>query len=150
MYRCLWVTFAIATAFFTGCIGEPGVQHAPPTGAHFDEEIVLEWKAKIRGELGKGPFARYSDEEVFYRVRGQEKYRPARVERIHADKELMIVKATIPPIAAEEGDKLEYYMTAKFDGRSFQMGKFDEQDRYRYINADNPNAIVLTRRRSKE
>jgi hypothetical protein len=131
-----------------GCIGggKPGGFHAQPTEVHFDEPIVLEFEKIIRGSPGSGAAVRFTDEQVFYRVRGNPDYKPAKVTRTRADREAVICQATIPPISPDEGDVLEYFETHLFDGRPTQTGKLNEQKQYVEINAATPYSVKLTKR----
>jgi hypothetical protein len=136
----------VMVPLLVGCVGKPSGYHTEPTDAHFDEKIILERKNIIRGSHGLGASVRYSDEQEFYRIRGQKEYKQAEVERTHSGYEEMIYQATIPPISASEGEVLEYYMIGKFDDRPFQSGTFDEKQQYAEINAENPYAITLKKR----
>jgi hypothetical protein len=147
----LIVTVSVFLPLMSGCdIGKPGSFHTELNEAHFNEPVVLEFKGVIRGSPGAGAASRYTDERVFYRVRGSPDYKPAKVTRKRADIEAVVYQATIPPISPDEVDVLEYFETHLFDGRRTQTGKLNEQKQFVEINAANPYSVKLTKREPPE
>lgn len=110
------ITISIALQICQLLPSKPGSFHSPPDSVYIGKDIVLEWKHIIRGYQGSGARLRYSDEHVYYRVRGEAGYREAQVVRTAATSQFVTIKATIPAIHAREGAILEYYCTRRLDG----------------------------------
>ena len=94
----------------------------PPAAIYCNEESTLEFEQFITGDPGRGVDKRYSDEKVYFRVGGDNKYQLAATKREVFDSTRMIIRATIPAIKDNVGNRLEYYYEKKLDGHVNSWG----------------------------
>jgi hypothetical protein len=109
----------------TGCYSGGGSKHAPPVVIYYDEDSVLTFEFVVVGSVGKGVEKRYTDEKAFFRMKGEQDYRPAKTSRKVVSGSKMLVQVIIPPIEDKDGDMLEYYVEISFDGHSNFIGRSD-------------------------